>query len=635
MSWLNHKMRRISFLLPVLLLLMFFSLKTYKDFGGKPSMVLRQSIANKNDLITIKHASHMFDATFFEQAYEKGKDYKKEINGRVVGGIIPHHLLASPLIAGFFEGVSKQKVDTVILIGPNHYNVGTFNIATSKAIWNTIYGDIQPDTEKINKLQENKVAFVSEDLFENEHSVYGITTFIKKTFPNSHIVPIVLKSMTTRIECDNLIEVLSKIDDTNALVIASVDFSHYLTSDEADIYDKQSLEAIESFSLERIFSLSPTKNFDSPPSIYTLAKLMQEKSVDTPVLIKNTNSAKLVKQRDLESTTSYVTMYFTDQNLLSLDSIFKYTNPEQAVKSKSYEYSIVATGDVIPARSVNAKMVSLNNFTFPFEKTASLLKNADAVFINLESPLIPNCKPTFEGMIFCGDQRGVEGLVYAGVKVTSIANNHAGNYGIEGINSTVNLLKHNDIQVTGNSKSAILFIKDKKFGFLGYNDIGGKESGIVWASKDQIKEDIQKLKNQADFVIVTFHWGTEYTANPNERQKDLAHSAIDAGADLIIGNHPHWVQGIEQYKGKFVTYAHGNYVFDQMWSQETREGVIGEYVFNKVGLANVKFFPVIIDNYSTPRFANKAEANKILERMKQSSLAISQHFWTISSMDSN
>lgn len=125
-------------------------------------------------------------------------------------------------------------------------------------------------------------------------------------------------------------------------------------------------------------------------------------------------------------------------------------------------------------------------------------------------------------------------------------------------------------------------------------------------------------------MIVAFHWGTEYTSTPNSTQIELAHSTIEAGADLIIGNHPHWVQGIEQYKGKFISYSHGNFIFDQMWSQETKEGVLGKYTFNNDGLINVEFIPVIIDEYSQPRFATKAEADRVLQRMKESSLAINK-----------
>lgn len=308
--------------------------------------------------------------------------------------------------------------------------------------------------------------------------------------------------------------------------------------------------------------------------------------------------------------------------IYTLDSIFRYSDPAQESAIDNEFYTLIATGDIIPARSVNAKMTQLNNFNYSFEKTAEFLKNSDITFINLESPLVAGYQVTQEGMSFCGDERSVEGLVYAGVDVANLANNHAGNRGIGGIESTASLLKQDNIAITGNGEAAIVNIRDKKFGFLGYNDIGAQEAGIAWADNERIKNDIAELKKRVDFVIATFHWGTEYTLVPTTRQIELAHLAIDSGADLIIGNHPHWVQGVEQYKGKFITYAHGNFVFDQMWSQETREGVVGKYVFDKNGLVDVKFYPVIIENYAQPRFATQNEALKILGRMEDSTLKL-------------
>lgn len=572
----------------------------------------------------LEHSSHLFDPAFFDLAYDKGINFKKHVGAKIRGGIIPHHLLAAPLIAGFFDGIKNQLVETIVLLGPNHYNSGPANISVSKAVWKTLYGDLLPETEKLDKLISNNVVSANEEMFENEHAIYGITGFIKRSFPQARIIPVVFKTSTSSKQLGELVDSLSNILNDKTLVIASVDFSHYLSSDEADNYDKESLKAIKSYDLQKIISLDYENNFDSPAALYTLVRLMQKQKAENTILISNSNSAKLTNQPSLQSTTSYVTMYFTfHPSKLSIDDIFRYEDPlPEKVKSGEDIYSLIITGDVIPARSVNAKMVQLNNFDYPFEKVKSILKEADAVYINLESPLVANCPATYEGMIFCGNEKAITGLVNAGVSVANIANNHMNNYGDEGINNTVRLLSENQIRVTGKNQPAILQIKNKKFGFLGYNDIGVKEEGISWADPVQIRREIDSLKNTVDFVIVAFHWGTEYTSDPTDRQIELAHTAIDSGADLVIGNHPHWVQGIEQYNGKFITYAHGNFIFDQMWSQETREGVIGKYIFNDNGLIDVKFYPIIIEDYSQPRFANREEAVKILNRMKQSSLKL-------------
>lgn len=298
----------------------------------------------------------------------------------------------------------------------------------------------------------------------------------------------------------------------------------------------------------------------------------------------------------------------------------KYISPiiksTPAQNSKSLNtVTLIATGDIIPARSVNFQAISRNNFKWAFENTAEFLKNADITLINLESPLIKNCKPTNSGMVFCGDERHIDGLLFAGVDVANLANNHSQNYGTDGIKNTVELLNKNGIAATGVNGAVFKEINGIKFAFLGYNDISG---GYI-ASNKQIASEIKNAKNNADVVVVSFHFGDEYTAQPNKRQKELAHLAIDSGADLIIGNHPHWIQPTEKYKGKFITYAHGNFIFDQMWSEKTKEGVIGKYTFSGKNLVDVEFLPIKIENYGQPYFLEGAEKERILEEMENGS----------------
>jgi poly-gamma-glutamate capsule biosynthesis protein CapA/YwtB (metallophosphatase superfamily) len=279
--------------------------------------------------------------------------------------------------------------------------------------------------------------------------------------------------------------------------------------------------------------------------------------------------------------------------------------------------TIIATGDVIPARSVNYQTIKHNDFTWAYTKTAEVLKSADLTIVNLESPLIPNCPITNEGMIFCGDERHVEGLVFAGVDVASIANNHMENYGIEGIRNTTNLLEQSGISVSGGENQPVIRdIKGIKFAFLAYNDIGSAEEGIAWADEELIKKQIQLAQIQADVVIVSFHWGVEYTNRPSERQTYLAHFAVDSGADLIIGNHPHWIQSTELYKGKFITYAHGNFIFDQEWSEETKRGVIGKYTFYDKTLIDATFIPIRIVEYGQPYLLDEKDSKGMMNMLK-------------------
>ncbi len=153
------------------------------------------------------------------------------------------------------------------------------------------------------------------------------------------------------------------------------------------------------------------------------------------------------------------------------------------------------------------------------------------------------------------------------------------------------------------------------------NDITKPQPGVLNLDEENLKKEVSTAKKQADIVIVTFHWGTEYKDLPDERQKYLGHLTIDAGADLVIGNHPHWIQPVEIYKNKLITYAHGNFVFDQMWSQKTREGVIGKYIFYNNQLIDVEYFPVQINDYGQPFLINDPSQRKgIIDQMRKNSI---------------
>ena len=128
-----------------------------------------------------------------------------------------------------------------------------------------------------------------------------------------------------------------------------------------------------------------------------------------------------------------------------------------------------------------------------------------------------------------------------------------------------------------------------------------------------LRKDIAAARKAgADVVIVFPHWGVEYRAKPTSVQRNLAHAAIDAGADLVIGNHPHWVQGMEVYKGKPIWYALGNFVFDQSWSNYTMEGITVELTFAGTDLRQVRMRPHLILDKAQPNFLDPAGSGKFV-----------------------
>lgn len=302
--------------------------------------------------------------------------------------------------------------------------------------------------------------------------------------------------------------------------------------------------------------------------------------------------------------------------LISLEKIFDQTI-EEVTESERIE--LMVTGDIIPARSVNYQASMRNDFLWPYKNIASTVADADITFINLETPLINNCPLTQTGMVFCGSEKHIEGLVLMGVDVASIANNHAGNHGVRGLGETIQLLEKNKIEVTGDVTPVYKKVKGVTFGFLGFNDISGGITGIESAQFERIKSSIAETRENADVIVVMYHWGAEYRAQPDKRQIKLAHFTIDNGADLVASNHPHWVQPVEIYKDKVIMYAHGNTIFDQEWSEKTKQGVLGKYIFAGKELVDIEFIPIGIKNYGEAFIAEDPLKTIILDDLKKQS----------------
>ena len=301
------------------------------------------------------------------------------------------------------------------------------------------------------------------------------------------------------------------------------------------------------------------------------------------------------------------------------------------VRKNEQSISLIAVGDVMLSRTVARKMKAKNDINYPFLKIQDYLKSVDLVFGNLEGPITKGRDIEADEMIFRGDP-GVEvALKNAGFSVVSLANNHTPDFSRTGIHDTLSLLDAADILHTGagmNETDAYepAFI-DKlgiRFAILAYNDTdvapphyaaSESRAGTAFMDIERMKQSVHAAGEKADIVIVSMHSGNEYTLHPNRRQKEFAHAAIDAGADLVIGHHPHVVQSAEKYKDKYIFYSLGNFVFDQMWSRETREGLALKIFFDKNGVTKIEPSAIIIEDFSQPRMADEKEKEIIFQRL--------------------
>ncbi len=309
---------------------------------------------------------------------------------------------------------------------------------------------------------------------------------------------------------------------------------------------------------------------------------------------------------------------------LTLDGIFPPRDLTGLKLDPKRLRTIVATGDVIPARSTDGIIrARKDDFSYTITATKELLAAGDITVINLEAPLVQSCPPHDSGFKFCGRPGFVQALQVAGVDVVTLENNHIRNFGTEGVTETIKSLEAARLNWTVGETPAIVDVRGVKFGFLAFNGVGERFNRPTMVAR------IKSLRLQVDVLVAAMHWGAEYVALPEadpslapDNPVDIAHLVIDAGADLVIGNHPHWIQGVELYKEKLIAYAHGNFIFDQMWSEETRKGVVGVYTFYDRTLVRVEYFPTMIQNYGQPVLLQGKAAQDVLDKMQAASRSL-------------
>lgn len=290
---------------------------------------------------------------------------------------------------------------------------------------------------------------------------------------------------------------------------------------------------------------------------------------------------------------------------------------------------LAAVGDIMLARSVERQMIAKGDWKYPFLSTADITGGADIAFGNLETTILPGKTSANNSFFFRTDPKALEGLKFAGFDVLSLANNHIMNFGLDGLQSTLQNLDGAGIGHIGAGVSekeiyapVIKEVDGVKFGFLAYTyakeqfSKNGEVYGTAYADVDKMKEQVAELAKSVDVAVVSMHMGEEYQTQSNAAQKNFARAAVDAGADLVVGHHPHVVETFEKYNGGYIIYSLGNFVFDQMWSEETRLGAIAKVTVENKKISDMEFVPIKIFNYAQPQILEGEEKDIILKRLQ-------------------
>lgn len=474
--------------------------------------------------------------------------------GSISALILPHHDFVKRQRQEFLAEV-KPKIkapETIILLSPNHYDVGQGMIQTSLQTWHLSDRDIQPNTAVIDQLGSQ--VSVEPGSFANEHGIKLVLGDIWQTFPQAKIVPIIFKTNVKKANLETLEKTLVAQCD-NCLLIASVDFSHYQPALLANLHDQLTERALMNLDIDKLLT---DAEIDSPAALAVTALWARDHSAQKFVLANHTNSGVISKSLDAETTTHFFAFY---------------TTGDQAKPPPSV--SFIIGGDMMFGRMI-AHTFLAKGLEKSLEKLGDrVFWGTDASMINLEGPISKTPVPDdirVDNLTFNFPPQTIKALQSINVKAASLANNHSANAGSKGLADTRELLTAAGIQPFGGSGADGI---DKVVSFVG-QDLTLDVIGVhLLASQPNLAPLIKKLKTDPTHRVLVFpHWGAEYAAKHAPSQEALAHAWIDAGADLVIGTHPHVIQDAEVYKNRPIFYSLGNLLFDQTFSTETQQGLL-------------------------------------------------------------
>jgi len=295
--------------------------------------------------------------------------------------------------------------------------------------------------------------------------------------------------------------------------------------------------------------------------------------------------------------------------------------------------TLVAVGDILLDRGVGRRIARFGP-AYPFAKVADQLRRADIAFGNLECPISRDGVPVPKPFSFRADPDAARGVAPAGLDVVSLANNHALDCSRSGLTDTMAFLRGEGIAWCGAGRNrnaalapTVIERKGVRVAFVGFCDIVQDASFprddvpcVMGAAPADVRRSVRAAVAQADVVVASFHWGIEYYTRPTKRQRDLAACAAQAGADVILGHHPHVLQGLQWLKGRqgrraVVAYSLGNFVFDPLRSPAQRTMMLSVRL-DRRGLCGVGITPCVIEE-CRPRPASGAEADAIVDRVAQ------------------
>lgn len=305
----------------------------------------------------------------------------------------------------------------------------------------------------------------------------------------------------------------------------------------------------------------------------------------------------------------------------------------------SQSIKILAAGDVNLGHWVTP-IVKKHGYNYPFKNLPDSLLKSDLFFVNLEAPFTKNGLAADKKFTFKSPPELVQVLNTANINMVSLANNHIMDFGKSGLLSTMEILSSKNIKYAGaglnkNQAQRVskINLNNQKIAFMSFSMTLPKRfwatdtsAGTAYPFLKMMTDSITFYKQSGYLPVISFHWGKELAELPEEYQVNYAHWAVNAGAALIFGHHPHVLQGVERYKNALIFYSLGNFIFAS-YSEKTPYSMIVNLHVSDGEIKNAEIIPIIVNNYNVkfaPRPAEEKERELVLRKINEISFALNQ-----------
>ncbi len=494
----------------------------------------------------------------------------------VTGITVPHHLLASDLIAKGFWYAAGHDYDRIVVLLPDHFKGAHTAIATTRRGFETVLGPVDVDGEAVDALVDGGQHIAPSDLFEREHGIRALLPFIRHFFPNVPVVPVAIAPGAKKRDWDALVERLKPLLTPKTLIVQSTDFSHFLPMAKAVQRDQEVLNTLSSGSAEEVATLLPVEHMDAIGAQYVQMKLQKDVFGAELIVVANANSQSYTTV-EIDETTSYMVQVF-----------LRGADAAPVLDTIDGQQVFYFAGDTLLGRNLTYLLADRTVAAAVSENILDITRYRPIV-LNLEGVILDEVPESMRySTMTMPSGIAVNWLHRLGVVAVSLANNHTSDMGPTAFAEMRAQLEELEIAVLAQGEIVDLG-PFRAAGLTDFRNAGPAAGNLITADLLDGLFDPSKAPPLIAFV----HWGAEGETEAGAREEDLSQELRIRGFSAIIGVHSHRASAkIETLAGGQTqrVYSLGNFIFDQ--TAETASGVLLEVRFFDQGTFFSRLIPI-------------------------------------------